>query len=305
MLGYYESLTQEAMRREERALWTVKRYELDEKRKAFIANDNLLIDQELISRKDSNIGTAKENSPNVARYDSNTRPKRVHDQADKSHENKQEQNLEAFTGMSKLEGIIKDFESSQKHERKPSNVEHDSAAVIVMQNDYLQNEQSPSNFGNQPLKASSSEKVSASSHLGTEIRTNEKKIEKESKHAKERVEMKALLYPDNPEDSDYPDDFNKVSNEQKNEKRFWEMDQIRSLPPRTNVKDILYPITESEGKTSPGISTRGNEPKSRMKDLLYHYKPEGKSYYYYYYFIQPKYCLLHLKEIYKRHWHFK
>ena len=269
MLAYYEGLTQQATRREERALWIVKRYELDEKRKAFIAYDNLLLDQELIYHEDSNICNAKDDLQNLAAHDDSAEAKRVQDQGNVSHGNDQEQGVEVFTGMSKLQEIIKDFESSQKSDRKIDNLEDDTAAVNVIQSDHLENEQNLSNVLNQPLKSSSLENVSTTSHLEAEIRNSENKIEKESQHGKERVEMKALLYPDN------PDDFSKDFYGQKDETKFGKISQTQSIKPRTNVKDILYPIAEPEVKTSPFTSTKVNEQKSRMKNLLYHYKPEG------------------------------
>ena len=269
MLAYYESLTQQATRREVRALWIVRRYELDEKRKAFIANDNLLIDQELIYHEDSNIRNAKDNLQNSAAHDGSAEAKRVQDHGNVSHGNEQEQDVKVFTGMSKLEEIIKDFESSQNSDRKIDDLEHDSTAVNVMHSDHLENEQNLPNVVNQPSKSSSLENVSTASHLKSEIRNSENKIEKENKHGKERVEMKALLYPDN------PDGFSKDFYGRKEETKFGKINQVQSIKPRTNIKDILYHIAEPEVKTSPFTSIKVYEQKSRMKDLLYHYKPEG------------------------------
>ena len=130
LLAHYAKLTEQALRREEKAMWIVKRHELDEKRKEFLKNDETVIAEGLESLSNLKI-SQRDNTESVGDRSAvvSTIINAGTDKLEESHEDNKDADQEKMKHLSdsatkaeksataNLESMIEEFSSTDLQEK--------------------------------------------------------------------------------------------------------------------------------------------------------------------------------------------
>ena len=278
------------MKRESRALWAVRRFEIREKRKRFLEDDEKFIAGEMTELRGKNI----EDAENVTGGKDSEVWKiytREEQEADSGRESVSTNNL------SSLDAMVEDFKTkSQQYEESKDDQALMTEDVMKQlgQSGNMETEQQStssqtiSQSDDKPVSSQgASDGMEAKSLLYPNKELHSMPIERKPVHSKDLWDIKTvdsekrvsslqdILYPDKDIQSIESNSLTTESNSEYT-KGLWDIKTVDSEKRISTLQDILYPEKYPSSVVVASSTTRGHEPKSKMKDLLYHVKDEGR-----------------------------
>eukprot|EP00794_Sanderia_malayensis_P009091 gene9091-10061_t len=243
LISYYEHLSLMATKREDRALWTVRRLELRTKRNEFLRQENSNIQQAFTEWKNKEIVNETAESLKDTLAISNTIDNK--EERKMAEENTRDEEMSKTT----LDEMIGDFatgsHSEEKRKRQEGNLLEDGIKESDINIEIAVNKDD--------LKLQ--ELLDANRH--------DDKI-KFAQQA-EGKETKSLMY--------YNEELKTEKLEKKSiekDKRFWDITKAEIHKEESIMQNILYPEKYEKEEQKKFVTTRGKEPEAKIKKLIYH-----------------------------------
>ncbi len=229
-----------AAKREDKALWSVRRFELRKKRIEYFESER---------RKTQEMNDLM----NVEKQDANKESTNVLDEKNDELITYEKENIgeiaENKEANSTLDEMIEDFQtksekqSIQNKEKEVRNSENDEVNKMKELN------------SNENLEERNTKELKNANRHDDKIKFAQKS---------EGKETKSLIYYD---DEMKTGDVEKLS---QRDERFWNVEKVENQKKESTLQNILYPEKYGEGKSEQILSTRGKEPESKIKQLIYH-----------------------------------
>ncbi|XP_065066356.1 gamma-tubulin complex component 6-like isoform X2 [Rhopilema esculentum] len=283
MLAHYQELSNKAIERENRALWNLRRLELFQKRKEFLKNDELTLQREREAVVD-----VKAVNPSEALSLRSVEGRKEHTSLRDHFSEQQVENSattflndESVTKRAKehvtgsdinLDAGTAKMESESVDESKQIQTNHDEVEGKDSEEESVEGEETSSKEAKPVVEGDAAKNLlygSGKMQIESAKKSSRKLWEVDetvaSKEAKPIVEgnaAKNLLYGS---------EKMQIESAKKSNRKLWEVEKTVAIKEKTEVKGLLYPDSyEEHGGDITWQSTRGHEPTSRIKKLLYH-----------------------------------
>ena len=291
MVSYYEDLTKQATAREDRALWTIKRYELHVKRKNFLQNEQLKLTEE----KEKHDRKESEGVVGVNRNSTEENEERnLYDNSD-GYLNSEEIRLKLNDNVDGLDNEELGTEKKEKHSEIGTN---DNVDDFVREfsgegsnHDKKIDEKSESYFdvckdqnGTDFRKDDDGKDVIEKSEIDLVDVADDDVVDVVDDNVVDVDVVDDDVVDDDVVDDDVVDvvDDDVVDvvdapnrNVRRKERKLWEIEHVSACEPKTVIKSILYPDVSEDSVEVPFKSSRGKEPKVTIKELIYHQEIVG------------------------------
>ena len=242
LLSYYDELTQQAVARENRALWAIKRYELHSKRKEFIIKEQLWLDEETEKLKviaseeiDSSERSSIENNGGEYKDNYSASWKSEEDRLKFDEKVNEHRNNEEF--------------GDEKEEENSGVVKNEILNDFAIEH----SDEASKNEGKVDVRNEDHSDVT-DDHNKADLRIEEKDYD----------EAKSQTIGD--------DSSNQSTSKNR---KLWDIEPVSSYQSKTLMKSILYPGEFNNSIEVPTKSSRGKEPQVTIKDLIYHQEMPG------------------------------
>ena len=283
MLAYYQELSNKAIERENRALWNVRRLELFQKRKVFLKNEDLALQQEREAAVDMKAVNSSEalslqsveglKEQTSLRGDfseqqvGNSEATLLNDDSvtkrAKQHDTDSEINLDA--GSAKME-------SESVDESKQTQTEHDEVEGKGSEQESVEAEEISSKKAKPTIEGDAAKNLLyGSGEMQIESAKKSSRRLWEVQKTVASKEAKPIVEGDAAKNLLYGSGEMQIESAKKSSRKLWEVEKTVAIKEKTEMKGLLYPDSyEKHGGDITWKSTRGHEPASRIKNLLYH-----------------------------------